>query len=254
MTFESENEKPFRCLNGFLFILIGVSPDRQIGFETDEYSAGIHWPEQSRPLIGENFSNGDFACGAPIYRWIAAGQRTAPYYDLGLSSFRCPAACGRGGRVSYFASCKKTNFFFFSMHKNRFRHELVGKEETTKHPSMPLLLPMLLENKLFYGWFDEIYMKSADWKILTVGIRCGGKAIRGKCFDKQRMRGKHNRPFHQTVWIFSGGNFTGQRRDDTAGFRSGNQDRGESWFPESSKEKDQKNFFFCIKRLFFTNQ
>ena len=37
------------------------------------------------------------------------------------------------------------------MHKNRFRHELVAKEETTKHLSMPLLLPMLLENKLFYG-------------------------------------------------------------------------------------------------------
>lgn len=45
----------------------------------------------------------------------------------------------------------KKRFFFLSMHKNRFRHELVSKEETTKHLSMPLLLPMLLENKLFYG-------------------------------------------------------------------------------------------------------
>ena len=60
-----------------------------------------------------------------------------------------PLPAGRESQL--FCILQKNEFFFLSMHKNRFRHELVGREETTKHPSMPLLLPMLLENKLFYG-------------------------------------------------------------------------------------------------------
>ena len=33
-------------------------------------------------------------------------------------------------------------------------------------------------------------MKSADWKILTVGIRCGGKAIRGNNGCAENMTGR----------------------------------------------------------------